>query len=259
MNDIAQPEVRSFNLRSRLEALSKEELERMRIAGEEVLNCQRVLRKTSSNVVAELLRHQGTFFEWNHYPKGDAVDMETHSQYYYHAHPKSERPGEHGHFHTFLRYSGMPSGVEPLALEHPQKPNENRIGTHIIALSCDKKGYAIKLFTVNRWVTDETWYPAAEVARMIDKFDIDHTFPSWATNRWLSSAIILFKPQIVHLLNARDQQIEAWKQQRPGEDVYEIRDFEVASELTVNVETQVKALKSVLSHAPRAASSQTPD
>ena len=100
-NTMPRPE---FNIDDALKGADtgRAELTVMRDAGTEVLNCQRVLRKTSSNIVGEILRNQGTFFEWNHYPKGDAIDRETHSQYYYHAHPKSDRPGEHGHFHNFL-------------------------------------------------------------------------------------------------------------------------------------------------------------
>ncbi|MGB1547173.1 MAG: DUF6969 family protein, partial [Alphaproteobacteria bacterium] len=60
-------------------------LEAMLAAGQEILECCRLLDKTGDNVVGELLRGHETFYEWNHYPKGDAYDSETHSQYYYHA------------------------------------------------------------------------------------------------------------------------------------------------------------------------------
>ena len=96
------------------ERFSEDQLIAMHQAGAEVLECYRVLAKAKANTVGELLRGQGEFLEWDHYPKGDVVDWETHSQYYYHAHPKKNRPGEHGHFHTFLRYKGMPGGAKPL-------------------------------------------------------------------------------------------------------------------------------------------------
>lgn len=238
--------LRPLDLSAALAQLPQSELKVMRDAGETVLNCQRVLRKTSSNVVGEVLRHQGTFYQWNHYPKGDAIDWETHSQYYYHAHPKDERPGEHGHFHTFLRYQGMPGGVEPQQVDPPQKANANRIGAHIVAVSCDKKGYASKLFTTNRWVTDETWYPAEQMVRMIDRFEIDHTFPSWATNIWLTGVIRLFRPQIRHLLEQRDLAVAAWQARFPDRDVFEDRELEITSELDVDVEAQMAALKPFL-------------
>ncbi|MGY8993982.1 MAG: DUF6969 family protein, partial [Rhodospirillales bacterium] len=75
-------------------------LRQMLKAGEEVKHIWEVLNRTSDNVVGEILRHQGTFFEWDHYPKGDAFDRETHSQYFYHAHPSPMSDMEHGHFHT---------------------------------------------------------------------------------------------------------------------------------------------------------------
>lgn len=235
-----------FDLERALGDLTREELLQMQDAGREMLNCQRVLQKTASNVVAELLRNSGTFYEWNHYPKGDVTDWETHSQYYYHAHPKDDRPGEHGHFHTFLRYGGMPSGVSPLPLTHPQKPNKDRIGAHIVAVSMDKKGFGIKMFTVNRWVTDETWYPAEEMVRMIERFEIDHTFPSWASNRWLSASMVLFKPQILHLLQQRDQSVAAWAAAHPDGDVFEDRGLEITSSCDIDVDRQMAALKKAM-------------
>jgi hypothetical protein len=235
-----------FDLDAALAACPRGELEALRTAGAELTECQRVLRKTSSNVVAEVLRHQGTFYQWNHYPKGDAIDWETHSQYYYHAHPKEERPGEHGHFHTFLRYQGMPPDADPAPLTHPQTPNENRIGAHLIALSMDKRGQAIKAFTTNRWVTDETWYAGADLARMVPLFRMDHTFPSWAANRWLTAAVALFRPQIRHLLTARDRVIAARAAADPDADIFEDRDLEVVSELDIDAETQIAAIDRAL-------------
>lgn len=246
MNDLPEATSSDFAIDDALKGLTKTELTVMRDAGAEVLNCQRVLRKTSSNIVGEILRNQGTFFEWNHYPKGDAIDRETHSQYYYHAHPKSDRPGEHGHFHNFLRYGGMPAGMEPEKLDFPQKANKNRIGAHVVAISMDKKGYASKMFTTNRWVTDETWYDAAQMARMIGRFNIDHTFPSWATNRWLSAMIPLFRPQILHLLKLRDVAVADWRAKAPGTDVFEDRGLEVTSEMSINVDDQVAAIARAL-------------
>src|SRR3546814_4623987 len=53
------------------ESFRTEELEAMLRAGETVLECHRVLGKTGDNIVGEILKREGTFYEWNHYPKGD--------------------------------------------------------------------------------------------------------------------------------------------------------------------------------------------
>jgi len=55
-------------------------------AGNELDNCARALTKGGINVVGEVLRGQGTFYEMDHYPEGDVYDPDHHAQYYYHAH-----------------------------------------------------------------------------------------------------------------------------------------------------------------------------
>lgn len=240
--DLGEAKRKGVNLSN----LAAVDLERMAAAGEEIRECYRVLEKANSNIVAEVIRGEGTFFEWTHYPDGDAVDWETHSQFYYHAHPKGERPGEHGHFHTFLRYSGIPVGLSSAPLKFPQAENEDRIGSHLFAVSMDANGFPFKLFTVNRWVTDETWYAAQDVATMLPRFEVDHTYPSWATNRWLSALAILFRPQIVGLLEQRDAAIASWADGNPETDVFEDRGLEVTSEKAISVDAQIAAVHSAL-------------
>jgi hypothetical protein len=229
-------------------ALPREELEAMAAAGREILEIHRILTKTEDNVVGELLRGNDTFYEWDHYPKGDVYDKETHAQYYYHAHPLDERfENEHGHFHTFLRPKGMPPGIRPAEVpgaEPPKDPNDAL--SHLIAVAMDKTGIPFRLFTVNRWVTGEVWYTAADVAVLLDYFKIDHAQPSWPMNRWITALIRLFKPQIVELLQARDRTVEAWKGSHPEGDVYEDRDLELTSYLEISIEEQTRAVARAL-------------
>jgi len=228
-------------------ALSKGELESMLSAGEKVLECVRVLDNTADNVVGELLRDTGTFFEWNHYPDGDVFDPRSNAQYYYHAHPKDQRPGEHGHFHTFLRPKGMPPGIEPAPLPDFEPPEgENDALSHLIAISCDKQGVPIKLFTTNRWVTGEVWYKAEDVIRMLNYFVIDHVRPSWAVNLWLSNMLILFRPQIAALIAARDRAVEDWAAENDSANVYEDRELEVTTECPISIRDQIAAVRDAL-------------
>lgn len=231
---------------SDLDALSVERLQQMAAAGEDILECYRVLEKAGSNPVAEVLRHQGTFYEWNHYPSGDAVDWETHSQYYFHAHPQDQRGGEHGHFHCFMRYDGMGGSIIPAPLDFPQADNDDRIGTHLLAISMDKAGFPVGLFTTNRWVTDETWYEAGDVIAMLDEFLIDHTHPSWATNRWISAMFRLFDPDIRALIQARDVAVTNGLTKAPGEDIFEDRRLEITSHRLISVTKQIAAVHRAL-------------
>jgi Domain of unknown function (DUF6969) len=227
-----------------LDDLPREILEAMLAAGREVLEWRRILAKTGDNLVGEVLRHQGEFYILDHYPKGDVFDPESHSQWYYHAHDKRDRPGEHGHFHTFLRGGGMPEGIEPAPLPdfHP-KADRHELISHLIAVSMDRSGWPLGLFTTNRWVTAETWYAAHDVAAMLDRFDVQINQPAWPVNCWLTNMLRLFRPQIEELLQQRDERVRAWQRAHPGVNAYEDRGLEVTSQLPVSVEAQVELLE----------------
>ena len=228
-----------------LATLPRRQLEAMLTAGEEILECYRVLRKGGLNVVGEVLRGQGTFYEMNHYPDGDVFDPDSHAQYYYHTHPDS--PHEHGHFHTFVRSGGMPADIEPVAYDGDTEwPRGEDALAHLVAISMDPQGYPLGLFAVNRWVTGDTWYADRDVIRLAERFEIDHAYPSWPTNRWITAMLKLFYPQVVALLRHRDRVIEAWSRAHPDVDVFEDRNLEVTGRLPANVEHQIEALRRAL-------------
>ena len=225
--------------------LPRERLEEMDFAGVQIRECYRLLGKAKANVVGQCLANQGTFFELNHYPKGDVYDRETHSQYYYHAHRKDS--GEHGHFHTFVRFKGMPEGMEPVPYEGKAKrPEGTDALSHLIAISMTGPGFPMALFTTNRWVTDETFYTAEDVITLLDLFKMDHTYPCLATNLWITSFIRLFRPQIEALLRERDRAIERRRKKYPDTDVFEDREFEITSITTVDVDKQIASVKTAL-------------
>jgi len=232
--------------RTKLEDLDHATLSGMLEAGKDVLECYRVLKKTNDNIVGELLRDTGTFYQWQHYPKGDIFDRDSHSQYYYHAHPKDQRLGEHGHFHTFKRASGMKRGVEPVPYDGDATwPVGTDALSHLIAISMDAKGFPIGLFTVNRWVTGESWYRAEDVCDMIDTFEIDHARPSWPVNRWVTGMVGLFRPLVKDLVRERDRAVAARRASHPG-DVFEDKGLEVTSQSAVSVEKQITRLRALL-------------
>lgn len=221
----------------------------MQQAGREILQCYRALQKAGLNIVGEMLRdtlNKGeTFYEFNHYPEDDVHDRESHAQYYYHAH--RGEAGEHGHFHTFLRPKGMPEGVAPI--DYPATdpwPQGDEALSHLVAIAMDSYGYPANLFTVNRWVTAEAWYPAGQVIQMLDRFVIDHAFPSWPVNRWISAMFVLFRPHIEALLRQRDATIRVWAEAHPGEDVFEDRKLDITSQLPVSVEDTLDKIEQAI-------------
>lgn len=221
--------------------LSRVQLERMADAGAKIIECYRVLQKGGLNVVGEVLKGQGEFYELEHYPKDDVFDGETHSQYYYHAH--RTETNEHGHFHTFLRQPGMPAGLLPIPYSGLEPwPKDKDALSHLVGISMDAYGFPVGLFTTNRWVTAEAWYKAEDVIAMLDYFTIDHAYPSWPVNQWISAILILFRPQIEVLLRQRDQVISQWIDMHQGSDVFEDRRLELTSYLPINVEQQIKKI-----------------
>ena len=232
---------------TKIKSLPRDALEAMLAAGDEINEWYRVLNKTGDNIVGELLKSQGTFYEWKHYPKGDIYDNETHAQHFYHAHVKGSRPGEHGHFHTFLRAQGMPPGMTPAPYDGDVEwPGGDAALSHLIGISMDKKGFPTGLFSVNRWVTGETWYPAENVIAMLAHFDIDHAKPSWPVNRWITAMLKLFRPQIIDLIGQRDAAVETWRRKHPDRDVYEDRELELTSQLAISVDKQIAGVRSAL-------------
>ena len=251
-----------------LSHLGRAELEAMAAAGDEVLECQRVLARSGDTILGDLLRGAGVVVEWQHYPEGDVYDPLSHAQYFYHAHPPGQRTDpEHGHFHTFLRPRGMAPGTRPLIMPElaiadapsapvaPPVPQPNQGAgndelSHLVAIAVTETGEPVRLFTTNRWVTGETWYAAADVAAMLDRFVIDLARPSWPLNRWLNAMFRLFRPQMVALVHARDAAVMSFRRRRRGKvHVFEDRRLEIPSTVEIDIDEQIRrvalALKQV--------------
>ncbi len=207
----------------------------------------RVLAKSGTNLVGELIDGAKTFYEWDHYPKGDVHDPDTHAQYYYHAHPEKDRGQEHGHFHTFLRPRGMPRGLAPAPLPDLAPPvDANAALSHLAGIGMDRFGAPLTLFATNRWVTGETWYRAQDVIRMLDFFAIELAHPSWPVNCWIGAMLRLFRPQVEQLLHQRDAAVAAWQKRNPGANAYEDRGLAIAAEVPVDIDQQIKAIEASL-------------
>jgi hypothetical protein len=144
----------------------------------------------------------------------------------------------------------MPAGVKPATLPGAVPPDDpNDALCHLVAISMDRAGFPIRLFTTNRWVTGETWYVAPDVARLLDRFRMDLAYPSWPVNIWISAMVQLFRPQIETLLAQRDAAVADWQARHPGADVFEDRALEVTSMVDISVEDQITAVNAALKAA----------
>lgn len=229
-----------IKLKESLSKLPNQSLLNMYIAGCEILDWSWVLEKTGTHVVSEVLKGQGILSGIDHYPKSDVYDKDTYAQYYYHTH----RKGEHGHFHLFLRQGGMPQGMRPKFYnEKHNMESDVDLFAHLIAISMDKEGYPIKLFTTNRWVTGESWYDSRDVCLMVNLFQIKNPYPSWVTNKWLSSILCLFYPQITDLILQREENLKKHSKALTLIEAMEDPHLDVLSEIEISVEDQMDVLK----------------
>jgi uncharacterized protein DUF6969 len=215
-----------------------------------------VLAGRAGGILSAVAPDPAPLAEWRHYPPGEVYDPETHAQYFYHAHPPSQRsPREHGHFHSFLRAEGMPAGVAPLILPEtavadaarasPQAPplNHGRRDevSHLVAIALDPVGEPIRVFTTNRWVTGETWYRADDVINMLDCFKFCAAGGPALLNDWIGAIVTLFRPQIAWLLRQRDETVTGWRQRRRT-NVFEDTRLEVTSSFDIDLDAQFSFL-----------------
>jgi uncharacterized protein DUF6969 len=253
--------------------ISRAEIAPMEEAAAVLAECRARLAARRGNILGELAPGSGEvaegfadgFEEWRHYPAGEVYDGTTHAQYFYHVHPAARRlPAEHGHFHTFLRAEGMPSGVSPLVLPEaavaaaappPQAaplPRGRRAEVgHLVAISLDRQGEPIRLFTTNRWVTGETWYRADDVAAMLDRFMLAEADPPSLLDRWLVATMRLFRPQIAALLRQRDAAVMAWRRRRRAAVLEDPR-LEITSIVEIDCAAQLAFLDRVRAEAAAA-------
>ncbi|WP_295532237.1 hypothetical protein [uncultured Thioclava sp.] len=235
-----------------LRKLPRGRLEEMHDAAETVIECETVLRKSGMSVLSEVLRDQGTFTTWERYPKGDIFDPETHCQYFYHAHAADEMlSSENGHFHLFVRPDALGLNLTPWDLPGARIPADAPDDTgarfaHFGAISVNAKGTPLRIFTTNRWVTDETFYRASDMIRLLDHFAIELAHPNWAVNLWLSAMVSLYRPQFEALLEARDSRIQAWLDSHPDSAVLEDRGLQNISELAIDTHAQIAAIEAEL-------------
>ncbi len=231
-----------------LASVPREDLEIMALAAARLSECIRVLSNTGDSIVGELLKTRDDYTVWKHYPPGDVRDPNTHSQFYYHAHPEKLRPGEHGHFHTFIRGKGIPDDLRQssrpgnLDLATAEKPM-----AHLVAIAMNERGMPITLFTVNRWVTKDTWFDADETIALLDRFVVDTAHPSWPVNQWVSCMLVLFRPQIEALIRERDDRLDAWQPSDPGTETLNDRALEITSMLDISLRDQISAVDRALS------------
>jgi len=158
-----------------------------------------------------------------HYPATDVVDIDSGSQYFYHAHRHGDR--EHGHLHLFWH-----ARADGRRWRHRARRAPAGGASHLLAIGLDDRGVPLSLFTVNRWVTDGGWFNAAQTLRMVDRFQPGPVSGYTDVNRWLVSFLRLYRPAVATLLARRDGRLSRCHADDPLSDTK----LEVLSRLEVD-------------------------
>jgi len=146
---------------------------------------------------------------------------------YYHCHPASRAgnhrfKGEHGHFHIFVRLENTADKTEKWS--------------HLAALAMDNMGQPLGWFTVNQWVTGETWQSAATLIQLLKSVPYDKQ--TSLIEGWLLSLVVLSREVIIQVLQMRDMLLEKRQLSSSKED-YDIKqdkELYLLSEASINLQ-----------------------
>lgn len=181
-------------------------IERSPSAVEQFVHANVAVAEAGSPLMRRVLPEDAVFRIWDHFPDNDAVDETSGSRWFYHAHaPEEGRTEEHGHFHLFLsRHLFEKRAVIAAPVDWSRDKAEL---VHIAAISMDQRGVPVRLFSTNRWATDEWLYPAGHILDRIRLFDLSHATGDPLVNAWLAAALPAFLPELRVLLHERDRVI----------------------------------------------------
>ena len=161
------------------------------------------------------------------YPTGLLQFNQTGWRAYYHCHPASRAgnhrfKGEHGHFHIFVRLENTADKTEQWS--------------HLAALAMDNMGQPLGWFTVNQWVTGETWQSAATLIPLLKGVPYDKQIS--LIEGWLLSLVVLSRDVIIQALQMRDMLLEKRQLSSSKED-YDIKqdkELYLLSETSINLQ-----------------------
>lgn len=168
-----------------------------------------------------------------HYPVSDVVDVVHGSQMYYHAHRSAGL--EHGHFHLFQRHAD--GGC-----------------SHLAALSLDERGWPLRWFATNRWVTGERWQSAAANRAALAHWQIRSRGRLAPVARWVTAMVHLHRAELERLCSERDAALQRLAGPHQAEHVLEDRQHDVLAEVPVDLASRL----GTLAEAERLAARNTP-
>lgn len=154
-----------------------------------LVHCINQFALQESNPVISVLPETGIIKLKQKYPQPMLSFSGMGLRTYYHCHPSDSKPEtEHGHFHIFLSI-------------------DDDKWSHLAGLSMDRLGQPLQWFTVNHWVTGETWKSSAILEQQLNQLLYSQRHNLDLVEQWLLAMLEFYKQTLKLLLKQRDQRI----------------------------------------------------
>lgn len=197
-------------------------------AADSLLSCLLEMAEAETNPVLQIIDTELPLEENKKYPPGLLQFNHMGWRAYYHCHPATRAGnhrfvGEHGHFHIFIRSQNAPE-----------------VWSHLVALAMDNMGQPMGWFTVNHWVTGETWQDAEILINQLGEIPFDRQ--TTLVERWILSLLELNRDKIADVLSERDKLIKEQQAADLSRDIKQDRGIYLLSETVLNLEVLLNDL-----------------
>ena len=197
-------------------------------AADSLIACLLEMAEAETNPVLQVINTDKPLEENKKYPAQLLQFSQTGWRAYYHCHPVTRTgnhrfQGEHGHFHIFIRTQ-----------------NEPEKWSHLVALAMDNMGQPLGWFTVNHWVTGETWENAETLVKYLDSIPYDNPGLSKSVERWLLSILAVSRDKVINVLYERDKILKQKQLNQNEPDIKQDKGIYLLSEMSINLMNLLK-------------------
>ena len=195
---------------------------------EALITCLLDMADAKTNPVLQVIPQDLVVEENKKYPADLLQFNHTGWRAYYHCHPANRAgnhhfQGEHGHFHIFVR-----TQIDP------------EKWSHMIALAMDNMGQPIGWFSVNHWVTGETWQDSTILSSYLESIPYEQledlkSNKTSMVERWLLSLLALSRVQVNSVLHERDKVLIQKQLNQTKIDIKQDKEVYLLSEIPINL------------------------
>ena len=168
-------------------------------AVESLVACLLEMAEVKTNPVLQVINSEIPLQENKKYPADLLQFSGLGWRAYYHCHPASRAgnhrfKGEHGHFHIFVRLDDV--------------GNEAERWSHLVALAMDNMGQPLGWFTVDEWVTGETWIESDMLSIYLKSIPYNNSSITKLVERWVLSLLAVSRDEVHSVLIERDKALK---------------------------------------------------